>query len=261
MPTSILLKSTVNLKAGSACLLAALALAVAPCGAQLPAAQAPPATAASAPARKPIHARKPPAATHFQPATQPSTPAPVLPPVPELPAWPVNEKPAQAAVTWDSRGLRIEAQNSSLQQILQDVATATGAKVEGMGADERIFGAYGPAPARDVISQLLEGSGYNVIMIGEQGQGTPRQIVLSERSPGSTHPSGNANQAANGDEDADVEEPQQPQPQLQPPMPIRPGFAPGTPPRTPQQIMQQMQQRQQEMQVRPQVQPPDNPPN
>ena len=54
-----------------------------------------------------------------------------------------------------------------------------------MGADERIFGTYGPGPARDVLSQLLDGSGYNVLMVGDRGAGTPRRIVLTIRS-GST---------------------------------------------------------------------------
>ncbi len=64
-----------------------------------------------------------------------------------------------------------------------------------MGQDQRIFGAYGPGPARDVLSQLLDGSGYNVLMIGDQGQGTPRRIVLSARPAGPAQPSGNPAQA------------------------------------------------------------------
>jgi len=37
------------------------------------------------------------------------------------------------------------------------------------------------APARDVLSELLDGSGYNVLMIGDQGQGTPRTLVLTAK--------------------------------------------------------------------------------
>jgi hypothetical protein len=48
-------------------------------------------------------------------------PVPVTPPAPELPKWPANEKAVQATVTWDSQGLRIEAANSSLEQILNDL--------------------------------------------------------------------------------------------------------------------------------------------
>ena len=165
-----------------------------------------------------------------------------------MPLWPVNETPAHASVTWDSKGLRIDAANSSLMQILTDVSTATGTKVDGLNADQRIFGAYGPGLARDVLSQLLQGSGYNVLMIGDEGQGAPRQILLSSRRTGAAMQTVNNNASNNNaaDDDADVDEP----PQVQQP-PMRPGFAPGAPPRSPQQIMQEMQQRQQQMQQAP----------
>lgn len=109
---------------------------------------------------------KPTAASASNAAAQEAS-LPVTPPAPVLPLWPVNEKANPASVRWDSRGLRIEAENSSLDQILRDVATATGAKVEGLSTDQRIFGDYGPGPARDVLSQLFEGSGYNLVLIGE----------------------------------------------------------------------------------------------
>ena len=36
-----------------------------------------------------------------------------------------------------------------------------------MNVDQRVFGTYGRGPARDVIAQLLDGSGYDVLMIGD----------------------------------------------------------------------------------------------
>jgi hypothetical protein len=182
-------------------------------------------------------------------------PAPVAatPPAPELPKWPANEKPVPAAITWDSQGLRIDAANSSLEEILMDVATLTGAKLEGFDADQRVFGAFGPGPARDVLSQLLLGSGYNVMMIGDQGQGTPRRIVLSSRHAGGAQPAATP-APASSDEDAETEEQQQPQN----PPPVRPGFPPSG--RTPDQ-MRELQQRQQQMQQRGQPQPPGSPQN
>ena len=214
-------------------------------GVQVLCAQTP---ATAAPAHKKAHPHKPPAAAQAQsPAAQAA--APSTPPAPELPKWPANEKPTPATVTWDSQGLRIDASNSSLAQILQDVATATGANVEGFDADQRVFGAYGPGTARDVLSQLLQGSGYNVVMIGEQGQGTPREIVLTLRHAGTATAA--VNPAPARDEDSDTDE--QPQPS-QPP--IRPGIVPGRPPLSPQQTQQQMMQR------RPQPgQPTSNPQN
>ena len=182
------------------------------------------------------------------PVVQPA-PEVVAPVVPKPPDWPANNHPADASVVWDSQGLRIAANNSSLQQILKDVATETGAKVEGFGSDQRIFGEYGPGQPRDVLVQLLEGSGYNVLLVGDQGQGAPRQIVLSVRHEGDGQTVSQNNQPNNSDEDADTDD-QQPQPQQPVQMPMRPGFAPGAQPRTPQQIMQEMQQRQQQMQQR-----------
>ncbi len=139
-------------------------------------------------------------------------------------------------MVWDSQGLRIVASNSSLAQILKDVSTKTGATLEGMGQDQRIFGVYGPGPARDVLSQLLDGSGYNVLMIGDLGQGTPRRIVLSARPMGPAQASG---PSTSNPEETDVE-PQQPEPQPAPPgVPVRPQPMPPD-------IQQRQQQQQQQ---------------
>jgi hypothetical protein len=224
--------------------IAALIAAAALTWAQTPAAPSP--APASAAAKKPIHSQKH-AQAHVPVTPEPAAPAPdVTPPVPETPKWPAFDHPADASVVWDSRGLTIGAANSSLQQILKDVSAATGVKVEGMNSDERVFGAYGPGQARDVLAQLLQGSGYNVIMIGDQGQGTPRQLLLSARAS-ANNPRAAARNPANdnnggGDED-DTDE----VPVTQEDPPVR-NFPPGQPPRTPQQIMQEMQQRQQQMQ-------------
>jgi hypothetical protein len=98
------------------------------------------------------------------------------------PIGPANQPPNQAKVTWDGRGLEIEASNSSLNQILHQVAADTGAKLEGLAQDQRIFGSYGPGPGSDVLWKLLDGSGYNVLLIGGSGCDAPLEIVLSVRS-------------------------------------------------------------------------------
>lgn len=212
-----------------------------------------PASSSSAPMAKksPSHRTRT-AESQPAPAEQPV----LTPPLPEPPHWPVNDSPNKPSVTWDATGLKIQANNSSLHDILNEVSTDTGAKVEGMGTDERVFGDYGPGTARDVVSQLLHGSSYNVLMIGDQGEGTPRQIVLSTRRSG-PNPS-QANRPTPQDQpDEDV--PDQPevdeQPPMQPPMmngrpPMQPQMQQGPPgaPRTPQQILQELQQRQQQMQ-------------
>ena len=210
------------------------------------------------------------ARAHNAAKKQAQVPPPVAqtPPPPPMPAWPVNDKPSPASVVWDATGLRINASNSSLQQILNEVSTETGTKVEGMGADQRVYGSYGPGEARDVLSQLLQGSGYNVLLAGDLGKGAPRQMVLSPRKSGPASAPAADN---NPQQDPDEEIPDQPQPEEvpQPPPPVqapqtesgpRPGFGPNGPIRTPQQVMEEMQQRQILMQQQQQQQQqPQNP--
>jgi len=177
-----------------------------------------------------------------------------------MPKWPVNDNPNKPAVTWDVTGLKIQANNSSLHDILNQVSADTGAQVEGIGADERVFGEFGPGTARDVIAQLLHGSSYNVLMIGDQGSGTPREIVLSTRRAGNAQPANRPTQQPIDQPDEDVV-PDQPedndqsgQPPIinngRPPMQMPPQGPPGVPgaPRTPQQVLQELQQRQQQIQ-------------
>lgn len=192
----------------------------------------------------PSHAHRKPSAA--KPAAQ-AAPAPA-PAAPQIPNWPANNKPSAATVVWDSHGLLIQASNSSLDQILNDVSLKTGAKVEGEGEDERIFGTYGPGPARDVLNELLDGSGYNILMVGDQGAGTPRRIVLSGRPAKLAQPAGNAHPvASNDDNDAENDQDSEPNPPEQTPPPEG-GAAPGMPMRTPQQILEERQQRLQQMQ-------------
>ena len=212
-------------------------------------------------AKRPAHHHTTMAQVQTPPAPDPPA-AESAPPAPEPPHWPVNDTPNKPSVTWDSHGLQIDANNSSLHEILDQVSTNTGAKVEGLGADERVFGEFGPGETRDVISQLLHGSNYNVLMIGDQGAGTPRQIVLSARRSGGNQPTaGRAAQDMQEDDVQDqpeVEEQQPQQPPLingRPPMPPMPQSAPGAP-RTPQQVLQELQQRQQQMQDQQQQQQP-----
>jgi hypothetical protein len=193
-----------------------------------------------APARQP---RKGTAHPSLVPAKAAQTAAAAPPPPPPPPPnWPVNDPPQQASVTWSAQGLSIDARNSSLQQILSEISGQTGAKVEGLGKDERVFGIYGPGNPRDVLSQLLEGTGYNVIMAGDGERGAPQQIVLSEKPEGGPQPNSPVSQG-------DMYEPP-----LAPYEPTPTTDAPNQVPRTPQQIMQEMQQRQQMIREQQQLQ-------
>ena len=159
-------------------------------------------------------------------------------------------KPAQVTVSTGS--LTIKADNSSLSQILHDISTSTGMKVEGLGQDERIFGAYGPGDSREVLLSLLEGSGYNVLMVGDD-KGAPRELSLSQRlQAASTVASAGITRNSREDEDDEVEQEVQQAPPEQPqPVPI-PGSPEGQQPRNPAEIQQEMmrlRQQQQQQQV------------
>ena len=217
-------------------------------GAAFLAAQSLLALAASAQAPAPLSAqtvhpaarahKKPTAAKAAAPAAPVPPPAPAEPPPPN---WPANDKPAEASVVWNSHGLLVQAKNSSLDQILKEVALKTGVKVEGMGADQRIFGVYGPGPARDVLTQLLDGSGYNILMVGEQGQGTPRRIVLSGRPAGAEPPARASSPSSGNDNNDDNDEAQEPPQPVANPMPPGENTAPAMPVRPPQQLMRDPQ--------------------
>ncbi len=187
---------------------------------------------------KPGHA----SATHRRPGHTPketiAKPAPAVaatPPAPPPPDWPANHPPNPATVVWDSHGLQIQASNSSLDQILHEVATDTGAKVEGFGQDQRVFGTYGPGPAREVLSKLLDGSGYNVLMIGGAGDQPPQQILLSSSAAAAQTPANTAVTPSQPEEEQpDV--PLEGQPDRPPEYPM--------PPRNPQQMQQEIRQQQ-----------------
>lgn len=165
--------------------------------------------------------------------------APQTPPAPPAPQWPVNDPPGHASILWNTQGLTIDAKNSSLQQILSEISTQTGAKIQGMGQDQRVFGVYGPGQPQEVLSELLEGSGYNVLMVGDAKRGVPQQVELSVRPKGGTEPNAPVSPG-------EMYEPPV-APPYQPPEPVVQPTQPTPPPRTPQQILQEMQLRQQQL--------------
>ncbi|MGB6193122.1 MAG: hypothetical protein WBF42_11680 [Terracidiphilus sp.] len=197
---------------------------------------------------------------HHTRAAHAQAPAEPTPPPPPPPNWPINSTPIPPSVKWNATGLSIEASNASLRQILDDIASATGTRVEGFSQDQRVFGNFGPGRPRDVLSQLLQGSGYNIVMIGDQGTGAPRELLLSGRNAGgpsqaqAPHPTQDDSDDDSYDGQIDTMPPAQP-----PPEPMR--FAPDAG-RTPQQIQQELQQRQQQMLIQQQNQPQQttNPP-
>ena len=181
-----------------------------------------------------------------------------LPAVTSAPQRPnMLEEPAQdARVAFSADSLTIRADNSSLSAILNEVAKQSGMEISGLAGDERVFGSFGPAAPSDVLADLLNGTAYDMVMVGSTNHGAPRELILTPaKAGGPLHAAGSTFAARATPEDAASEQdapeppPAQPEPP-QPPVPPAPG---GT--RTPQQLFQQLQQmRQQQQQQIPQQQ-------
>ena len=170
------------------------------------------------------------------------------------------DKPAQPAKVDLAAGqLTVHADNSSLLEIMHLLTTDAGMSIDGLNKDQRVFGTYGPGDPQQVISDLLDGTGYNVVMLGRTEAGTPKQVTLTPRAGGvSNGPAGIRPQPMNQDDDVE-DEPPQPiiaNPVVEPPQ-QQPPQAPGGV-RTPQQMLQdlqQMRQRQMEQMQQNQGQP------
>ena len=193
-----------------------------------------------------------------------ATPAPApttAPPAAEVPptAPSLLDKPAQPAnVTMAGGLLSVHADNSSLTDILHQLATASGMSIDGLYKDSRVFGTYGPGNPRDILSSLLDGAGYNVMMVGATEDGAPRELILSEQSRATVV----NQQASPGQPEEEQDEPQpvnNEPPAGEAPVPMR--QVPPVPQqnqngriKSPNQILQEMLQRQQQEQQQQQQQ-------
>lgn len=180
----------------------------------------------------------PPAPAHPAPVAAPAA-APVAAPQPTNL---LEQPPVRATVTQRSNGLMVKADNASLTDILHQVSSATGMKLEGLGGDERVFGSFGPGAPREVLDSLLNGTAYNVLMVGTLPNGAPRQLVLMRKGePGAKNESPVAatvqqQQNTSDDEEnglADEPDGPQPAPSILPAVIPRPGVPEPVPPGQP----------------------------
>ncbi len=99
-----------------------------------------------------LSAQSPQAAPHA--STQVSSTLPATPPTAAAPPLtPSQRPPTRAQITYTGGTLSVSANNSSLNQILRQIASDTRMKIIGGVADERVFGQYGtchsgPGPLR-----------------------------------------------------------------------------------------------------------------
>ena len=222
------------------------------------------------------------------------TPPPPPPPPPTLEQTP----PTAPNVTLRNGELTIDAPNSTLSQVLHAVQGLTGASVDmpGSATNDRVVAHLGPGQPRDVLNTLLNGSKFNYVILGVNGDpGGVQKIILTTRPAGGVTTAQNNQPAAQPVEEQ--EEPVAENPYTEPAQvpggfhrpgfPMRPGqfnngnnnsnenngddsqnsFAgPGgeaqqNGAKTPEQLMQELQQmQQQQQQYEQQLNPANRPP-
>lgn len=95
---------------------------------------------------------------------------------------PADAPAKPATVSLESGRLTVTANNSDLGEILRKVASISGMKIDGLEKSARVFGAYGPGTPRDILADLLAGSDYNFMMVGNTVDGAPRHLLLTAKN-------------------------------------------------------------------------------
>jgi len=203
-------------------------------------------------------------------------PPPPLPsgtqgPVPQVP---LDSLPAVAPqVTYTDGMLTIVAPNSTLGDILRSVRKQTSADIDVPAtASERVVTRLGPAPAREVMAELLNGSRFNYILLGspQDANALTRVVLVAKTGPDTT--TGTAAQAQNNaPNNAEAPQPVAEAPESEAAEDNsddnnadqnsadseQQSDQPGV--KTPQQLLQEMQQRQMQMQQQQQGAQPGTP--
>ena len=133
-------------------------------------------------ARPPQTKKTPPSGAN-PPAAEATPPAPAPAPAPVV--LPPEQTPAHAPViAWDGQFLTVDAENSSLSDVLLGIRSRTGASIEmpASTSRERIAVHLGPAPIREVLSSLLYGTNFNyVIQSAEDDDAAVGKVILTAR--------------------------------------------------------------------------------
>ena len=114
------------------------------------------------------------------PAAVPEVPLPVPPTAAQLPA-------KAPEISWDGKLLTIDAENSTLSDILLGIRSHTGASVEmpPSASAERVAVHLGPAPVREVLSSLLYGTEYDyLIQASESDVHGLQKVIITARGKG-----------------------------------------------------------------------------
>ena len=96
---------------------------------------------------------------------------------------PLPAEPPQPSVnvTYENGMLSIRADRATLSQVLYEVHLRTQAEIAiPAGAEqEKVIAELGPAPARNVLAELLNGSAYNFIFVGDEQ--SLQRVILTRR--------------------------------------------------------------------------------
>jgi len=196
------------------------------------------------------------------------------PAAPPPPPTPEQLPPNPPQVRYQNGELTIDAQNSTMTQVLRAVGSQTGASVDlpaGAG-NERVVAQLGPGLPGDVLRTLLNGSRFDYVILGVAGNpGAVQKVILTPRqtaAPSATaqnHPTPQPTEEPDEGPVAETEpeyQNQNPQPPALPGGFRRPGI-PFQPPdqqqqsfsaeqqnegKSPEQLMQELQQIQQQQQ-------------
>ena len=187
----------------------------------------------------------------------PQQPAFIGPPVP-LPPTLEQMAPVAPRITYQDGLLRVESLNARLIDILNGIRAKAGIQFEGLQqSSDRVAGKFGPAPPGEVLTDLLQGSRYDYVIIGmPENPALVQRVILTPTAgaaavAGSSPAGAQPAQQASGDEDdsadddsAAEETPQTPQ-TLQPrPLTGQSGDNSGA--KTPEQLLEELKQMQQQ---------------
>lgn len=215
---------------------------------------------------------------------QDPAPLPAFTPGPLTPM-PLDQLPTVAPkISFQGGQLTVQAHNSTLADVLREIRKQIGADFDvPSNATERVVADIGPGPARDVLTELLNGTHFNYVIVGSLTDPTAVQnVLLTPRTSGpetasaapptrpgmpqrmlrggvppaqAAAPDASDDASDSADDPPDQADAQEEQPQAQPA--DQPNQAQQTP-KTPEQLLQELQRQQQQQQQQQSGQQPPN---
>ena len=175
------------------------------------------------------------AKTAFLPANQQSSPFSVKKSAGrQAPA----DKPNGVTVQFANGLMTIHSQGGTLSEVLFQIQKQTGAEIAIPSGTEqdRVAADFGPAPASEVLGELLNGSGLNFVVVGSEADPNKlRSVILTQKTGGIEPPAGfvQAYAPAPTAETAEPENPEVAPPPTEENAPPQPGSPTGPPPDPP----------------------------